>query len=85
MKAYFTIRKRDKIAWQSFFNLSDIFIYLTWESYQRAETTKICVFLKKPEIRQLTTWKKQQFRFIKRFDKGWITTVKDLESRRFER
>ena len=31
-------------------------------------------------------WKpKQKFGFIKRVDKGWITTVKDLESWRFER
>ena len=28
---------------------------------------------------------KQKFSFIKRVDKGWITTVKDLESWRFER
>ena len=28
---------------------------------------------------------KQKFGFIKRVDKGWITTVKDLESWRFER
>ena len=28
---------------------------------------------------------KQNFGFIKRVDKGWITTVKDLESWRFER
>ena len=26
----------------------------------------------------------QKFGFIKRVDKGWITTVKDLESWRFE-
>ena len=25
------------------------------------------------------------FKFIKRVDKGWITTVKDLENWRFER
>ena len=30
-------------------------------------------------------WSKQKFGFIKRVDKGWITTVKDLESWRFER
>jgi len=29
--------------------------------------------------------KEQKFGFIKRVDKGWITTVKDLESWRFER
>ena len=28
---------------------------------------------------------KQKFGFIKRVDEGWITTVKDLESWRFER
>ena len=28
---------------------------------------------------------KQKFGFIKRVDKGWISTVKDLESWRFER
>ena len=28
---------------------------------------------------------KQKFGFLKRVDKGWITTVKDLESWRFER
>ena len=28
---------------------------------------------------------KQKFGSIKRVDKGWITTVKDLESWRFER
>ena len=28
---------------------------------------------------------KQKFSFIKRVDSGWITTVKDLESWRFER
>ena len=28
---------------------------------------------------------KQKFDFIKRVDKGWITTAKDLESWRFER
>ena len=28
---------------------------------------------------------KEKFSFIKRVDKGWITTVKDLESWRFER
>ena len=27
----------------------------------------------------------QKFGFIKRVDKGWFTTVKDLESWRFER
>ena len=30
-------------------------------------------------------YKMQKFGFIKRVDKGWITTVKDLESWRFER
>ena len=28
---------------------------------------------------------KEKFGFIKRVDKAWITTVKDLESWRFER
>ena len=32
-----------------------------------------------------TRLSKQKFDFIKRVDKGWITTVKDLESWRFER
>ena len=30
-------------------------------------------------------WNKKSFFFIKRVDEGWITTVKDLESWRFER
>ena len=35
----------------------------------------------------LRRWERwiQKFGFIKRVDKGWITTVKDLESWRFER
>ena len=32
-----------------------------------------------------TDWLLQKFGFIKRVDKCWITTVKDLESWRFER
>ena len=31
-----------------------------------------------------TYWFIQKFGFIKQVDKGWITTVKDLESWRFE-
>ena len=41
--------------------------------------------------RDIDTWEAnikntlQKFGFIKRVDKGWITTVKDLESWRFQR
>ena len=38
----------------------------------------------KPAVPRLHK-KEQKFGFIKRVDKGWITTVKDLESWRFER
>ena len=37
------------------------------------------------ERNELLEIAKQKFGFIKRVDKGWITTVKDLESWRFER
>ena len=36
-------------------------------------------------LRVIGHYSLQKFGFIKRVDKGWITTVKDLESRRFER
>ena len=44
-------------------------------------------FLVSKETVMLRRWErsKQKFGFIKRVDKGWITTVKDLESWRFER
>ena len=44
-------------------------------------------FLVSKETVVLCRWErsKQKFGFIKRVDKGWITTVKDLESWRFER
>ena len=44
-------------------------------------------FLVSKETAVLCRWErwKQKFGFIKRVDKGWITTVKDLESWRFER
>ena len=44
-------------------------------------------FLVSKETVVLRRWErsKQEFGFIKRVDKGWITTVKDLESWRFER
>ena len=44
-------------------------------------------FLVSQETVVLRQWErsKQKFGFIKRVDKGWITTVKDLESWRFER
>ena len=44
-------------------------------------------FLVSKETVVLRQWEgsKQKFGFIKRVDKGWITTVKDLESWRFER
>ena len=44
-------------------------------------------FLVSKETVVLRRWQrsKQKFGFIKRVDKGWITTVKDLESWRFER
>ena len=44
-------------------------------------------FLVSKETVVLRRWErsKQKFGFIKRVDKGWITTVKDLESWRFER
>ena len=44
-------------------------------------------FLVSKETVVLRRWErsKQKFDFIKRVDKGWITTVKDLESWRFER
>ena len=52
-------------------------------------TTLIFVdeFLVSKETVVLRRWErsKQKFGFIKRVDKGWITTVKDLESWRFER
>ena len=35
-------------------------------------------------LRRWEKWKKK-FGFVKRVDKGWITTAKDLESWRFER
>ena len=46
-----------------------------------------CEFLVSKETVVLRRWErsKQKFGFIKRVDKGWITTVKDLESWRFER
>ena len=44
-------------------------------------------FLVSKETVVLRQWgrSKQKFGFIKRVDKCWITTVKDLESWRFER
>ena len=44
-------------------------------------------FLVSKETVVLRRWErsKQKFGFIKRVDKGWITTVKDLERWRFER
>ena len=44
-------------------------------------------FLVSKETVVLRRWgrSQQKFGFIKRVDKGWITTVKDLESWRFER
>ena len=44
-------------------------------------------FLVSKETVVLRRWErsKQKFGFIKRVDKGWITTVKDLETWRFER
>ena len=44
-------------------------------------------FLVSKETVVLRRWEraKQKFGFIKRVAKGWITTVKDLESWRFER
>ena len=44
-------------------------------------------FLVSKETVVLRRWErsKRKFGFIKRVDKGWITTVKDLESWRFER
>ena len=44
-------------------------------------------FLVYKETVVLRRWErsKQKFGFIKRVDNGWITTVKDLESWRFER
>ena len=44
-------------------------------------------FLVFKETVVLRRWErsKQKFVFIRRVDKGWITTVKGLESRRFER
>ena len=44
-------------------------------------------FLVSKETVVLRRWErsKQKFGFIKQVDKGWITTVKDLESWRFER
>ena len=35
-------------------------------------------------LMQLSDWWKDKTGFIKQVDKGWITTVKDLESWRFE-
>ena len=44
-------------------------------------------FLISKETVVLRRWErsKQKFGFIKQVDKGWITTVKNLESWRFER
>ena len=44
-------------------------------------------FLVSKETVVLRRWERsrQKFGFIKQVDKGWITTVKDLESWRFER
>ena len=44
-------------------------------------------FLVSKETVVLRRWErsKQKFGFIKWVDKGWITTVKDIESWRFER
>jgi len=44
-------------------------------------------FLVSKETVVLSRWErwKQKFGFIKRVDKGWNTTVKDVESWRFER
>ena len=44
-------------------------------------------FLVSKETVVLRRWErsKQKFVFFKRVDKGWVTTVKDLESWRFER
>ena len=48
---------------------------------------KVNGFLVSKETVVLRRWgrSKQKFGFIKRVDKCWITTVKDLESWRFER
>ena len=53
----------------------------------RLTDANINEFLVSKETVVLRRWErsKQKFGFIKRVDKGWITTVKDLESWRFER
>ena len=55
-----------------------------WLSFQ---SVMLSEFLVSKETVVLRQWErsKQKFGFIKRVDKGWITTVTDLESWRFER
>ena len=61
------------------------------KQYAKCQQDKICRFpnrfLVSKEIVMLRRWerRKQKFGFNKRVDKGWITTVKDLESWRVER
>ena len=43
------------------------------------------VFEELRHYNRLSGMPNKNFGFIKRVDKGWITTVKDLESWRFER
>ena len=58
-----------------------------WRATTQKETIQTIGFLVSKETVVLRQWErwKQKFGFIKQVDKGWITTVKDLESWRFER
>ena len=62
---------------------------LSFARIKNTETDYLYIheFLVSKETVVLRRWErsKQKFGFIKRVDKGWITTVKDLESWRFER
>ena len=60
---------------------------LNWYWDMVKNTSIITEFLVSKETVVLRRWErsKQKFGFIKRVDKGWITTVKDLESWCFER
>ena len=69
-------------------SLGKITDYLAWVSQTWLVLTIFHIgFLVSKETVVLCWWErwKQKFGFIKQVDKGWITTVKDLESWHFER
>ena len=58
-----------------------------WGFKKKKPETVFIEFLVSKETVVLRRWErsKEKFGFIKQFDKGWITSVKDLESWPFER